>query len=340
MALTDKEVKEQSLAALSQWESVWRKNSKINGEINLEKGIPMRDMFFKGVGRQLVCIAYGVSLEYEIETLKKYKTDATDIICVDKALGALLDNGIKPTYVLLCDAGVDYKKWLEPYINQTDGITLLSNVNGNIDWTQNWKGDITFFVNKDNIQSEEIFTKISGVYDLIPAGSNVGNSLVIYATHVLKYSEYLLLGYDFAWGTKDNYYAFEDSEKRYWMKHLHVVDNRGDLVASSNNLYFSCRWLMDFYNKACIPNNVRVFNCSGGILGYVPRSKLKNRLKVFKKRDMTQQEKQAIFASKIKKEVITEQTGGTQRFNELVSNYNVVDVTVNYTEKEDAKWLN
>jgi hypothetical protein len=340
MGLSNEEVLAQSKAAFSQWEDTWRKHSKINGNINREKGIPMKDLLFSGIGKQLVCVALGSSLEKEIETLKKYNRDTTDIICVDKAMGALIDNGIKPDYVLICDAGIDYDKWCKPYIDDTKDITLLANVNGNVEWTQNWKGGISYFVNKDNIESEKIFSEISGVQAMIPAGSNVGNSLIIYSTHVFKYDEYLLLGYDFAWGFEDNYYAFSDNDKRYWMKHLNVIDKKGDLVNSSNNLYFSMRWLMDFYNKVCFIHNVKVFNCSGGILGVVPTAKLEKKLKRFKKREITQKEKQVIFQSKIKEEIINQENGGGQRFNQMLSDYNVVDVTVRYTDKEDAKCLN
>jgi len=342
MGLSQQEVLKQSEGALAQWEEKWRKHSKINGEIFKERGVRQRELMFKGIGKTGLLIAYAPSLEDNIDIVKKYKdNDGLEIICVDKAFKSLVDNGIIPDYVLLCDAGVDYNKWLKPCIDKTKNVTLLSNINGNPDWTSNWKGPINFFVNKDNIQSEKIFSGISGCTDIIPAGSNVGNSVVIFAGGVLKYDQFLLLGYDFCWGDDDNYYAFDDSDKRYWMKQLNAIDSSGRMVSTSSNLLFSSRWLVDFYKSVIYPSGARLYNCSGkGLLGAVPMVDLEKKLSKVKKRELNPMEKEMILNSKVQSVIIDERNGGEKKLKEVMEKYNIKNVQVNYIPKEEMAWLN
>ncbi len=340
MALSKDEILRQSKNAFAQWESTWREYAKINGEIYRQKGISFQDLAFTGVGRTALCIGFAPSFENKIQEIKdNINRGSTDIICVDKALGKLIEHGIIPDYVVTCDSGVSYEKWCEPYLESTKDIILLANINSNIEWTRNWKGGICFFVHKDNIQSEEIFTKISGCNEMIPAGSNVGNSVCVFATHVLQYDEYLLVGYDFCWGDDDNYYAFNDSDKRYWMKHSHVIDNKGRIVYTSNNLQFSCKWLADFYTKVVTTGKIKMFNCSEkGILPAMPMMNLKNKLKRAKQRILNQDEKQVIMKNKIKQKVFTMQNNN--EMTGFIKTHNITNIVANYISKEDMQWLN
>jgi hypothetical protein len=340
MGLSKDEVLQQSKVAFEQWGEVWEKNCKANAKVFKDRGIPHQKLYFSGMGKTILCIAGGSSLEKQIETVKKYRKDNTDIICVDKVLGKLLDNGIKPTYVVICDAKISYEDYMEKWKDQTEGLTLLSNINANPKWAANWKGDVSFFVNKDNIRTEEIYSKISGCKDVIPAGSNVGNSVVIFAGHVLRYYKYLLLGYDFCWGDDDNYYAFGDNDKRYWMKHLSMTDSKGRFVNTSNNLYFSCRWLSDFYNKVILPSRCVMLDCGGQGIAMIPKSNLKHQLKGARVIQLSPQQKQDILKSKKKYIDINGNTGGDKKLNEVLNTYNVTNVRVEYLDKEDLVWTN
>ena len=89
------------------------------------------------------------------------------------------------------------------------------------------------------------------------------------------------------------------------MKHLSLVDSFGRMVHTSNNLYFSCRWLVDFYKKVVLTSNFKMFNCSGkGILSGVPYVDLDWKLSAVKKREIPIEEKQRIMHARIKNIVI------------------------------------
>ena len=261
--LSKEEVLTQSKNAFQQWEKVWLENAKINGVLYKEKGIAHKDLKHSGIGRKLLCISTGPSMEKYLAEIKNVQRDSVDIACVDKSFGLLMDSGIVPDYVIVEDAVIDYDKWCAPWVDKTDKIMLLSNVTANTKWTTNWKGPLCYHVNKDNIKTQDIYGPASGCTDLVPAGLNVANALLIFATMILGYDEYLLLGYDYCFGVEDNYYAGGDSPKRYWMRHIEMVDKAGRWVYTSQNLMFSARWLADFYAGVLRPHNVVVYNVGG-----------------------------------------------------------------------------
>lgn len=298
MSLSEAEVLKQSETAMKQWENLWRANSSKNGEVYKKNKSNLNDLMFTGVGKIGVIVALGHSFQKQIDVLKNNENDREyEIICVDKCFGFLLDNGVYPDYVVLADAQVGYE-WMEG--RDTSKSTLIANVNANPDWVNNWEGPVVFYVNKDNIKSEEIFSKISGCNELIPASSNVGNAAIILATTIFHYDKSILVGYDYCFAEK--YYAFnEHTDKRYWMSHRLAIDHSGRIVKTSENLVFSARW-MDDYIKTIKP---RVFNASREtILSNAPFVDLQKQLEVSERRDLTDKEKNGICSRLIKKVLI------------------------------------
>ena len=106
--MTPEDVKRQSENAYAQWCVQWREHCKAHS-IYPQK--PLSDFLGIGIGRAILCVANGYSFEENIETIKANK-DSCDIICCDKTLGHLIDNGINPTYCVVCDANVNYEKYL------------------------------------------------------------------------------------------------------------------------------------------------------------------------------------------------------------------------------------
>ena len=261
--VSHKEVLKQSEQVFGQFGEKWKSHCAINREL------PHRDIKELkgiGVGKYLLLIAMGASIEGQIETIKKYR-DRFDIVTNDKNFGNLLDKGIKADYVMLCDANIPVSH-LEPYIEQTKGVKLISTVYGNVEWTKAWKGDRYFYINRDSIFSERIFTKIFGETRLIPAGSNVSNAMVVFFIGADNskninwsgYEEYYLVGYDYSWQKDKNYYAFKNPKpKRFYMNHRTMLDYKGNIVFTSENLLFSAKWLYSYVTTFNLP----ITNCSG-----------------------------------------------------------------------------
>lgn len=332
MIQSHEEVLAQSKAAMAQWEDLWRQNCTKNAEIYRTRKERLNDILFKGRGRTCVAVAMGASLEQQVKDIAKWqgKTDF-DVLCVDKAVKHLQENGVTPDYVLVADASVS-PDWLDGF--DSSKSALIANINSQPDWSKNWKGPIYFYVNKDNIESEKIFSQISGCYEQIPAASNVGNAICVVATSVMDYDKIILCGYDFCWGEDDNYYAFTDSDKRYWMNHRIATDRSGRLVNTSENLVFSARWLMDFLNV--LPRKVFWVAGEKTILDRIPSLNLDRQLSRASQRQLTESEKQEI----VKAVRVPLKPNSEAELQEIIKNCKVIDITVGIIPEETFKWLN
>lgn len=250
----DLDVIKQSENAFKQWGPQWREHAKQHSKYIMKDLIAFQNI---GIGKACLVIANGHSFEKNIETIKQYQHNV-DIMCVDKCLAHCLNNGITPTYVLVCDANVSYEKYLQPVEDKLQNSILLINVCANPRWSANgnWK-ERYFFVNKDCLGLEKEFCELSGCPNVIPAGTNVSNAAIIMLTqsdnngrkNFFGYDKLLMIGFDYCW-SDESYYAFDrdGGGKRHYMKQVYGMDLNGDFVYTSPNLLFSARW-MDKYIK-------------------------------------------------------------------------------------------
>ncbi len=261
--LSSDEVRVQSKAVYAQFgESLWIPNAKKNA---LLKNHDMNELQHSGIGKFAVLVAMGASLEKNIEMLKQYR-DRIDIICCDKAFGPLYDHGIKADMVVVADASIPYK-YIQDHIQYTEGVKLFATPYANTEWTHNWKGPIYFYVNQDAIETEQVFKPIIGNTRIIPASSNVSNAMLVLWTNCEGkknenwggYEAYYLVGYDYSWPLNGNYYAWNNPiPKRNYMNHRTLIDMAGNVVFTSENLLFSCKWLISYVTTFDLP----VFNSS------------------------------------------------------------------------------
>lgn len=259
------DVKRQSLAVFGQFgKDKWIPFAKEN--VKHKNKRDARELDGAGVGRTLLSVGMGASLEEHIDTIKKYR-DRVDIVTCDKGFQALMSHGVKPDYVMVCDCNVVWQKW-GPKDEDTSGVTMIATPYANVTWTRKWLGPIYFYVNRDAIDSQDIFLEIMGPgIRTIPASSNVSNAQVVFFTGMDEwsrenfggYEKILLVGYDYSWRPAGNYYAWSDPKpKRWYMNHKTMLDKNNDVVFTSDNLLFSARWL-GHYLRAW---NVNVINCS------------------------------------------------------------------------------
>lgn len=265
MSITKSQIISQSEGALRQWKDVWIKHATEAAKH------PMKSIAHfegSGAGRACLLIANGASFEKEIETIKKYQGNV-DIICCDKSLGHCLDNGITPTFCLVADANVSFEKYCEKWKDKLQDTILFSSVCANPKWANggNWK-ELYFYCVKDAIATEKIFQKISGCPNIVAAGTNVSNTMIIFMSqcdnerpgNFFGYDKYLMIGFDYCWLWNGNYYAFdhEGKGKRYYMRHNYGRTIGGDYCYTSNNLGFSLSWIQKYIETFRLP----VVQCS------------------------------------------------------------------------------
>ena len=279
---SDSAIKQQSLNAIRQWGEQWKEHALAHKHLEMK---PLEDFKNIGIGKPLLLVANGYSFEKDIETIKNNK-DKIDILCCDKSLGSLLRNGVSPTYCLVCDANVNYEDYLKEFKDQLQDTILFQNVCGSPKWTfnGNWK-DKYFFVNMDCLNSEVMYSEISGCNNFIPAATNVSNAMIVFATQCVNkrsnffgYDKYLLTGFDYCWNPEGNYYAFNEdgNGKVNYMRHVYLTDNEGQECYSSNNLVFSCQWITKYLTTFKLP----VVQCSrGSILNFGELKNLEDQIK-------------------------------------------------------------
>jgi hypothetical protein len=258
--LSKDDIQKQSERAYGQWCKQWREHAKHHSKWPMKS---LTDFENSGIGKAVLCVGNGYSFEEEIETIKA-NWQNVDIICCDKSLGHLLDHGITPTFCLVADANVNYEKYLKPWENKLQGTILLGNVCANPMWADkgNWK-DRYFFCVKDVLQSEHEFMALSGCPNVMAAGTNVSNALVIALTqcdnsgrrNFFGYDKILLIGFDYSWSPDKKYYAFDEraSGKTNYMRHAYTLDQVSRPCYSSNNLIFSAKWLGQYISAFNLP---------------------------------------------------------------------------------------
>lgn len=250
----------QSKSAYNQWCVQWREQAKIHSSFKMKSFDEFANI---GIGKACLLVANGYSLEENISTIKE-KQHNVDILCCDKTLGSLLNNGITPTYVMVCDANVNFEKYCEAYKDKLENTILFINVCANPKWSQipKWK-DIFFFANEDILKSEIEFMQLSSCPNKIPAATNVSNAMVVLMCqsdnsgrrNFFGYDKYLLVGFDYSWAPNKKYYSFnEDGDgKNNYMRHHYILDLGGDACYTSNNLLFSAQWLEKYIRTFNLP---------------------------------------------------------------------------------------
>ena len=275
-------IRQQSKAAYAQWHVQWAEHAKIHSKFKMKN---LQDLENSGIGRAVLCVANGYTFEENLETIKKYQHNV-DILCCDKTLAHLIENGITPTYCLVCDANVDFDKYCARVKDKLKDTILFMSACANPRWSQEaeWK-DIYFFVNKDIINSEREFSALSGCKNFIPAGTNVSNAMVVFLTqsdnegkkNFFGYDKILLIGFDYSWRYGKKYYAFDGDGggKDKYMRHIYLVTHSGEAAYSSGNLIFSAQWLETYIRAFGLP----IIQCSkASALGSVKVSDLETQM--------------------------------------------------------------
>ena len=264
--MTPEQIKAQTAQAYKQWCVQWRAHATHHSKWKMKS---FAELQFSGIGKAILLVANGYSFEENLETIKKHQKNV-DIMACDKTLGHLLDNGIVPKYCMVCDANVDYEKYMEKYKDQLKETILLINVCANPKWSDNgnWK-DRYFFVNKDVAHHEIEFGQLSGCQNFVTAGTNVSNMMIVVVTqsddehpgrNLFSYDKIILIGFDYSWKLGGKYYAFdvEGGGKTYYMRHIYGLSYRGKMLYTSGNLQSSATWAEKYVKAFKLP----VVQCS------------------------------------------------------------------------------
>ena len=265
MSLTKENVNKHSTLALNMWRDLWKENCLKNKDKIYNSHKDFLNIYKDKIA---VLFAYGPSFEDNVNKIKDsdifINRDKYVIGCVDKAFKPLCEKGVYPDYCLLADGTISAEDWLHGVDNaHVQNCYLVSNIYGSSGWCQHWndvagKEKIIFYLNKDNIKSEEIFGPIAEFYEVIEAASNCGNSLAVFTTKIFGCKTTLLFAFDY--GFTNQYYGTCDSDKRWKFGTNTKIDIHGDLIRNTSNMDFSATWLETYIAYSLEKYKAKIIN--------------------------------------------------------------------------------
>src|SRR5436189_5678073 len=119
--MNTEDILKQSKSAYKQWCVKWRENAKFHAQY---KSKSFDDFRNSGIGKACLLVANGYSFEENLDTIKN-NWQNVDVIACDKTLGHLINNGIIPKFVLVCDANVSYELYLKPWEDKLKDTILI-----------------------------------------------------------------------------------------------------------------------------------------------------------------------------------------------------------------------
>jgi hypothetical protein len=167
------------------------------------KSINIKNQIGKLKGKTCVAIAFGASVEKDIEKIR-YISRNKKIICADIAVSWLMDNGIKPDYIVSLDANIN-----PIYLGNKDlsGIHLFASAASNHDYiarAQNAGATVSMFCTECRLNSHVDISKASGINECLKIAGNVSFGMAYIPLSVMGCRKLILFGYDYCW--KSNYY--------------------------------------------------------------------------------------------------------------------------------------
>ena len=261
--------------------------------------------------KPMVLIAAGPSLDKNIHILKEYQNKCI-ICCVDVILFKLIENGIKPDYVLNIDPNLELTSgWrdLRGSWYHTENITLIAPTTTHYELLESWGNGIIFYNQTDKPDNHK------GVFLKKLTQTTIGfgtleNNFFIGAT-MLQFSTFfnpsvvILMGYDFAFTDNKIYcdgvverkaafllhYSLNEQNRIDYINLLNTeIMKTSDLVAQLGDEQIKTTRLFRLYKdtlKGLIDKyKMLVVNCTeGGIFTDIPIPPLQIALDIYCKEE-------------------------------------------------------
>jgi len=246
-----------------------------------DKAFRSRSIYFY---TPVFAVAAGPSLDKNILQLKRIE-GKYPIFCVDTALPSLQMAGIKPDYMVTVES--------DPLINEmkfdSEGITLIANLQVDYKFRQNWKGPV-YLTDTPSLNPRDAKQKMERHGDIgwASVGGNV--SSIMFSILCGNYPSYIIfVGHDFSYPHLQNYYPSGGPMSMAPNKQVYRThDIYGDYVYTDASLHGYKSWTEAAIQVVSKNKLTKFVNATeGGILGatYYDPEKLihtKRKLRILK----------------------------------------------------------
>ena len=260
--------------------SLWTENARVNRELFKQTGkawatVDLQDLH---LGKAVVMIGASPALSKQLDTLRELQHDSDFILFgISCNLKYLLDNGIKPQYVITVDphwSQGDF--WKDLDMEKTKDITLITNVFSYPDMLRTWKGPLKwlYLASDDKPFDRKLkkwYAPVNGIGAGFPSLMGQFNIGMVFSVLVLGCRIVLFVGNELSYATeKTTYYVDRTDEKDIDKKHP-AMDIHGQVVYTSYQL-----WALKVASEYFIDhlkNAAWWFNCTeAGIFGVSKRN--------------------------------------------------------------------
>jgi len=255
---------------------MWKDNAMANHETFKKHGWAT-EFQDSHEGQTVIMLGGSPSMKKQFDKLRGLQNDPDFVMVgISSGLKILLENGIKPKYVMIADADPAIARFWEGMdMEMTKDITLIANLCTAPNMIETWKGDIKFvgiFTDNDRLEKKikKKYKPVNGIGHFFPAlGSqyNIGSAMayLVFGARVV-----IFVGNELSFPTREStYYADRKDVKDSWERRPQV-DIYGKTVYT-NHMFMALKMMLeDFLGK--LSGDGYFFNATeSGIFGVSAR---------------------------------------------------------------------
>lgn len=202
-------LEQRNIRTLASKKDLWESNI-IENKPFIKKDIVHLWNDFKKIDGVLISASPNLSNTlYEIK--EKSRISNTELVVVDIASKYLMDNQIKPNFIICCESSKEAIKFLDYNCD----VPLICDVVTNPEIVKNWQGEKYFYVTNnpciDLDNNKELFferhKKLSGVSTVLTVGGNVGSAGLAFLLSIRNCRKVYLYGHEFCWKKDGDFYC-------------------------------------------------------------------------------------------------------------------------------------
>lgn len=226
--------------------SVWIENARINKKLFKKTGkawatVDLQDLH---LGKTVVMIGASPALSKQLDILRDLQHDSDFVLFgISCNLKYLLDNGIKPNYVVTVDGHWSQGDfWKDLDMEKTKDITLITNVFSYPDMLKTWEGPLKWlYLATDNKSFDrklkKWFLPVNGIGHGFPSVMSQYNIGTMLSVLVLGCRIVLFIGNELSYATKDTRYYIDRTDEKDFDKKQPAMDLYGNVVYTSYQLW-------------------------------------------------------------------------------------------------------
>jgi hypothetical protein len=238
------------------YESLWLQNAFKNQKRIKKYGWACEKLQEAHGGKTAILLGASPAIVKQIEHLRSIQDDPDLVfIGISSGIKYLIENGIYPKYVMICDADPAVKRfWKGLDMKETKNMTLIASICVHPDLLDMWEGDIKFIAIWTNIEKLDrklykMFSPLNGCGAFFPALSSQYNTGVAFAYLVLECLILIFVGNELSFeDEKISYYVDKRDQKDGFARKPHL-DIFGNAVFTTQMFMALKMTLEDFLGK-------------------------------------------------------------------------------------------